>query len=257
MVKYNCQRKPGIRELKAPATIVFVDGTEEEDIDEIVCCTGFANQFSFLETSDNDNDEIIKQVAKDARIPHDLYKHCVHVLTGDQLFFIGFVRPCFGAIPPLAEMQARWFAQLCSGNVKLPSREIMIEHSKIYVQYIENQLTPYRTNRIVSLTDHLVYSDDIARLISCRPNFVKMFFREPKLWIKCQMGPIMMSHFRLCGPGAKPVEARRIIHRIKWIHELADILQFIMIFIHFLFYFFGGIKRCKPNSWYPLTEWLS
>lgn len=257
MVKYNCQRKPGIRELKAPATIVFNDGTEEEYIDEIVCCTGFENHFSFLETEDNDNDEVIKQVAKDARISHDLYKHCVHVLTGVELFFIGFVRPCFGAIPPLAEMQARWYAQLCSGNVKLPSRETMIEHSKIYVKYIENQLTPYRTNRIVNLTDHLVYSDDMARLISCRPNFVKMFFSEPKLWIRCQMGPIMMTHYRLYGPHAKPAESRRIIYKIKWLHNAPQIIQFIMIYIHFLFYFFGGIKRCKPNSWYPVTEWLS
>ncbi|CAF1529700.1 unnamed protein product [Adineta ricciae] len=257
MVKYSCRRKPDIRELKSPATIVFADGTQEDDIDEIVCCTGFENRFPFLETDDNKNDEIIQQVAKDARISHDLYKHCVHVLTGDNLFFVGFVRPSFGAIPPLAEMQARWFAQLCSGNIKLPSRETMIEHSKIYVKYIENQLTSYRTNRIVNLTDHLVYSDDMARLISCRPNFLKMFFCEPKLWIRCQMGPIMMAHYRLCGPHAKPAEARRIIHKIKWVHGLPEILQFIMIFIHFLFYYFGGIKRCKPNAWYPVTEWLS
>ncbi|CAF1533840.1 unnamed protein product [Didymodactylos carnosus] len=257
IVQYNCQRKPGIRELKAPATIVFDDGTEEEDIDEIVCCTGFENHFRFLETEDNDNDEIIKQVAKEARISHDLYKHCVHVLTGDQLFFIGFVRPCFDAIPPLAEMQARWFAQLCSGNVKLPSRATMLEHSKIYVEYIENQLTSYRTNRIVTLTDHLVYADDIARLISCRPNFLNMFFCDPKLWIKCHMGPIMMAHFRLCGPHAKPAESRRIILKSKWIIDSAGIIQLVMIYIHFLFYFFGNIKSCKPNAWYPVIKWRS
>ncbi|CAF1583740.1 unnamed protein product, partial [Didymodactylos carnosus] len=106
LVNYGCQRKPGIKELKA-TSIVFDDNTEEE-VDEIVCCTGFGNHFAFLETEENAKDVELRQVAKDAQISHNLYKHCVHPLTGVELFFIGFVRPCFGAIPPLAEMQARW-----------------------------------------------------------------------------------------------------------------------------------------------------
>lgn len=30
--------------------------------------------------------------------------------------WVGYARPCFGAIPPLAEMQARLFAMVCSGE---------------------------------------------------------------------------------------------------------------------------------------------
>lgn len=251
ILKYNCQRKPGIKQLKAK-TVVFSDDTEEE-IDEIVCCTGFDNHFAFLETDENRNDAVIKQVAVDARVSHKLYKHCVHPLTGDQLFFIGFVRPCFGAIPPLAEMQARWYAQLCSGKVHLPDTKTMAEHSDIYVKYIEDQLTPYRTNRIVNLTDFIVYSDDIARLIHCRPNFVKMFFTEPKLWLKCQLGPIMNVQYRLCGPHAKPEEARRVILTTKWIPNTHNFFQFVLLY-GCSFLWFLGFKSCRPNTWYPIYQ---
>ncbi|CAF0838801.1 unnamed protein product [Didymodactylos carnosus] len=252
LLKYKCQRKPAIKELKS-TSIVFEDGTEEQ-VDEIICCTGFANKFAFFETDENRDDDIIKKVASDARVSHNLYKHCVHPLTGLELFFIGFVRPCFGAIPPLAEMQARWYALLCSGTLSLPDRQTMIQHSQTYVKYIEDQLTPYRTNRIVSLTDFVSYSDDIARLIHCRPNFVKMFFCEPKLWLKCQLGPMMNTHYRLCGPHAQQKEARHIIHTVKWIPNAFNFSQMLMLYTCSLLWFIG-VKSCKPNTWYPIHEW--
>lgn len=248
ILKYNCQRKPAIKQLKS-MSIVFEDNTEEQ-VDEIVCCTGFANQFSFLETEENHDDETMKQVAHDARISHDLYKHCVHPLIGDELFFIGFVRPCFGAIPPLAEMQARWYAQLCSRHVHLPDRKTMIEHSQIYVTYIEKQLTPYRTNRIANLTDFIVYSDDIARLINCRPNFIKMFFSDPKLWLKCQLGPMMNAHYRLCGPHSQAKAARYTILTTKCSPNIFNFLEMFILFVCSVMWFMG-FQSFKPNTWYP------
>jgi len=238
--------------LKA-TSVVFDDNTEEE-VDEIVCCTGFGNHFAFLETEENAKDLQLQQVAKDAQISHNLYKHCVHPLTGADLFFIGFVRPCFGAIPPLAEMQARWYAQLCSGNVQLVDKETMIKHSEIYVKYIENLFTPYRTNRIVNLTDHVMYGDDISRLIGCRPNFVRMFFTDPKLWLKCQMGVIMNAQYRLCGPHARPIEARRIIDKTRWVGSGINFIQLAMLYVFSIFWFCFGFKSCKPDCWYPVHE---
>ncbi|CAF1603326.1 unnamed protein product [Didymodactylos carnosus] len=253
LVEYNGKRKPGIREL-TEKTIIFNDGTQEE-VDEIICCTAFINQFPFLEIADKQADpnhsKLVRQIAEDARISHDLYKHCVHPDIGDELFFIGFVRPCFGAIPPLSEMQARWYALLCSQKLQLPDKETMIQESKIYVKYLEWQLTPYRTNRIVNLTDFLIYSDDLARTIGCRPNLLKMFFTEPYLSLKCICGPIMSVHYRLTGPNSQPVQARRIIKRVKWIKH-SNFFCLGLSLSHGIFWF-CGIQACKPAAWYRIS----
>ena len=45
---------------------------------------------------------------------------------GHNLAFIGFVQPASGGVLTMSEMQARWWAELCKGNVKLPSKEKML-----------------------------------------------------------------------------------------------------------------------------------
>jgi hypothetical protein len=55
------------------------------------------------------------------------YLHTFVPEAGESLGLIGFLRPAFGAIPPLAELQARWFALVQSGERCLPSREQMSE----------------------------------------------------------------------------------------------------------------------------------
>jgi len=259
MLEYNCKRKPGIKELKKPKTVVFEDGTQEE-IDEIVCCTGFANEFDYLrneEGNDPEHSKLLRRVANDARISHNLYKHCVHPEMGDELFFIGFVRPCFGAIPPLAELQARWFALLCSKKVSLPSKDILYKHSQMYVKYIQNYLTAYRTDRIVNLTDFISYSDDMSRLIGCRPNFVEMFFKQPLLWLKCQIGPQLNAHYRLYGPHANKKQAEEIIMGAKWKYNFINFSFLFMTFFNGFFHTLFGIKCLKPYTWYPIIDYVN
>jgi len=254
IVRYKCKRKPGIREL-TEKTVIFDDGTEEE-IDEIVCCTGFQNEFPFLDIPDKEADplhsKLVSKVARDARISHDLYKHCVHPDIGDELFFVGFARPCFGAIPPLSEMQARWYALLCSKKLSLPDKQTMIRQSKEYVQYLENRYTAYRTDRIVSLTDHAVYLDELARAIGCRPPLVKMFFTEPYICLKCMCAPLINAQYRLYGPNRKPEKARKILRHVKWIRHMSLVFLF-MLHTYGLFWF-CGFKSCKPDTWYPIVD---
>jgi dimethylaniline monooxygenase (N-oxide forming) len=251
---YKCQRKPGIREL-TEKTVIFEDGSEEE-IDEILCCTGFQNQFPYLDTPDKEADpvhsKLVCQVAQAARISHDLYQHCVHPDFGEELFFIGFARPCFGAIPPLAEMQARWYALLCSKKLSLPDKQTMIRQTKQYVQYLEDRFTKYRTDRIVGLTDHGVYMDEIAWLIGCRPPLIRMFFTEPYIWLKCMCAPMITAQYRLYGPNRQPEKARKILRQVKWAKHLSLIILFLLP-IYSLPWFFG-FKSYKPDAWYPIAD---
>jgi cation diffusion facilitator CzcD-associated flavoprotein CzcO len=248
LVRYKdtCQRKGGIKELKTNS-IIFDDNSEEY-VDEIICCTGFQNSFSFLEQNDDPN---LKRIANEAKISHNLYKHCFHPDLGDEVCWIGFARPALGAIPPLMELQARWFGLLCSKKLKLPNKSDMLKQIDKYVKYLEWQLTPYRVNRLTGLTDYLIYSDDLARTIGCRPNFTKIFFTEPKLWIKLMCGPLLNAHYRLTGPHAKPKQAKHIILKAKWVKQ-PNVLYFMMLICYAFFWLVFGIESCKPAAWYPL-----
>jgi dimethylaniline monooxygenase (N-oxide forming) len=87
--------------------VVFTDG-ERTRADAVIYATGYRISFPFLEEA---------VIAPDVNRV-DLYKQVVPVdIPG--LFFIGLIQPV-GALPPLAEQQARWVAQLLSGSA-LPS----------------------------------------------------------------------------------------------------------------------------------------
>jgi dimethylaniline monooxygenase (N-oxide forming) len=196
----------------------------------------------------------LKQVGLEARISHNLYKHAIHPLTGDSLVFIGFVRPTFGAVPPLAEMQARWFALLCSNKLQLPDTMIMINRIRSYVRYITHLFTPFRTNRITTLTDFLSFSDDMARDIGCRPNLgLTMLLHDPHQWLRCMIGPISNVQYRLCGPHANPEQARHRLLITKWKPLWYNFFELTLLYISTLLWFFG-IRRCQPHASCPIHE---
>lgn len=91
----------------ADEDVVFTDG-ERTRADVVIYATGYRISFPFLDESlfaPNVNKvELYKQV-----VPVDI----------PGLFFIGLIQPV-GALPPLAEQQARWVAQLLDGQ-SLPS----------------------------------------------------------------------------------------------------------------------------------------
>jgi dimethylaniline monooxygenase (N-oxide forming) len=247
---YGCTIKPEIKLIKEHS-IIFGDDSEEY-IDEIVCCTGFENNFIFLDSVEDDR--ILKQVGHEARISHNLYKHAIHPLTGDSLIFIGFVRPCFGAVPPLAEMQARWFALLCSGKCQLPDAATMNSRIGAYVRYITRLFTPFRTKRITTLTDFLSFSDDLAREIGCRPNLgLTMLLFDSSLWLRCMIGPISNAQYRLFGPHANFKQARQVLMKMKWKPIRYNFFELILFYISTLLWF-CGIRNCQPHAWCSIHE---
>ena len=81
--------------------VVFVDGSSSP-ADAIIYATGYRIEFPFLEELITTNDN---QVA--------LYKRIVDP-DHPGLFFVGLIQP-IGALPPLAEQQARWVARVIDG----------------------------------------------------------------------------------------------------------------------------------------------
>ena len=56
-----------------------------------------------------------------------LFKNCIHPYMNGRLCWVGFARPALGAVPPLAEMQARLVAMVASGEHTLPSAEELVK----------------------------------------------------------------------------------------------------------------------------------
>ena len=111
------------------------------------------------------------------------------------LAIIGLVQP-LGAVLPIAEMQSRWFAQLMANKLKLPDIEAMnidIEKKRHF------QKRFYESERHTIQVDWLNFMDDLAFELGVRPNLIKYFFTEPKLWRALFFGPALPYQYRLEG----------------------------------------------------------
>jgi Flavin-binding monooxygenase-like len=105
--------KPNIDRFVGGRTVRFVDGSEEE-IDLAIYCTGYRISFPFLDS------EVFSAPENRMR----LYERVVSI-QNPGLYFIGFIQP-LGPIPPIAEAQSEWVADLLQGAA-LPTPERMEE----------------------------------------------------------------------------------------------------------------------------------
>ena len=107
--------KPDVAELRG-RRVRFADGTEE-DVDVLLCATGYRAELPFLKDVD----------------PHlPLYRRVVPLDLPPGLFFIGRVQPQQGPISRAAEAQAAWVVDLLRGAARLPAPEAMREEVRRY-----------------------------------------------------------------------------------------------------------------------------
>jgi len=156
------------------------------EIDSLILCTGFKTVYPFLPQEFREHQHL------------DRYRLVVHPGL-DQVAFIGFARPTgFGAIPPCAEMQARWISQVVSGKVDLPSKKHMIETaSVIKTNYLKVRKVP---NQMLVFFPY--YLAEIAHEFGVNPRPVQLFLKSPTLWFKVMFGVYNATQYRLNGPNA-------------------------------------------------------
>jgi len=174
----------------------FEDGSREE-YDAIVLCTGYDNKLSFINPRPFDN-------------PRNLYKHMIHPTLHEKCVFIGWARPNAGGVPTCSELQARYFALLCSGLVVLPEPEQMKRIIKEDKESEENYFNASTLNNIVNYSS---FSDDMARLVGCYPYSWRLIFR-PILAYKLWFGSQTAFHYRLRGPHSDKSAAEKAIMRL-------------------------------------------
>ncbi|MFW0794049.1 NAD(P)-binding domain-containing protein [Gordonia sp. CPCC 205515] len=167
--------------------VFFSDATSAE-FDTVVLCTGFSK--SELSVGD--------LRVKDGNV-RNLYKHFLPAEHDGTAAFIGFVRPFSGGIPICAEMQARYFAQLCSGTLRLPADvDERIAQEKEWEEYW-TALSPRHTESIPS---QVVYLDSLAKEIGCLVPMRRMLL-NPKLFIQLWFGTFNQAGYRIVGPHSR------------------------------------------------------
>ena len=176
-------------------TVHFNNGAMH-DYDTIVLCTGFDHDFSLLRGLEIPGNNV-----------RNLYKHAFHADHDGRLALIGFVRPFSGGIPICAEMQARYFALLCSGTHKLPPDiHTLIQHDKEWEEHWTS-LSPRHHEAIHS---QIFFLDSIAKEIDCLPT-CQQLVDDPELLIKMWFYSFNQSSYRLTGPHSMHAAARESI----------------------------------------------
>jgi len=189
--------------LPNPSKLVDVDSSPVEDVDAVLFCTGYVPRYSFLPT---------KALAEH---PHLERYSLVWHPDLKNVAFIGFARPAgLGAIPPLAEAQSRWAAQVLSGKVTLPS----VAHMKACNAQAVINFKKERPRIAVDSTGHLVvfsyYLAHICAKFNASPHMGKLFFTNRKLFWNLLFKPFTPMQFRLTGPHACPELAEKTINSL-------------------------------------------
>ncbi|XP_065290201.2 flavin-containing monooxygenase 5-like [Dermacentor albipictus] len=157
----------------------------EEDVDAVVFATGFTPALPFpTDTLPRDGERLL------------LYKMMIPP-ANPNVAFLGFV-DANGSITPAFEMQARYMAQVFSGQVNLPSREAMEAEVTTTQDKIKSCFVP--TPRHSLMIDKVAYVEDLAKVIGVKPNYLKLLFTDPKLYYTLVTSPVLAYQYRLEGP---------------------------------------------------------
>ena len=200
----RCRRAPAIARFDGPR-VVFTDGSAFTP-DLVIFCTGFDTRMPYLDEA----------VASEPR-----FLHTFHTEIGASLGFIGFLRPAFGAIPPLAELQARWFALIQSGQRMLPPRAEM-RQSIDYWKNFRSHFFRAVKGRLDHLVEYTPFCDELAGRIGCKPTWRDIRRESRRFRRKFMVGPFVAAQYRLVGPHAKPEIARAVIENAPVMHPLPD-----------------------------------
>lgn len=201
LMDHSLELRPGIKGYEGTNTVIFEDESKTE-ADLVVWCTGYQPQVPFLQ-------HLLPASSPDGRDRFDgtaLFKNVFNPEIGESLAFIGFARPQLGAMPPIAELQARWFGAVLSGQAELPSKDTMeAEIITDRVQY-ENKVF---AERMRSTVDFGRYTADIAKRAGCYPDVgMRTFFQDFSLWQAFWFGPVLPQSYRLDDGGGRGEAAR-------------------------------------------------
>ncbi|BFZ22676.1 hypothetical protein BsWGS_25715 [Bradybaena similaris] len=179
--------------------VQFDDGKIISGIEDIVFCTGYRPDLSFID---------LDLIADNGRM--ELYKMMFPVHEKhNTLALIGH----FGSDGPLPicfEIQARWAARVLAGKQKLPSMKKM----KKDVARLNDETYLRRGAFDSYMVNAVRLMDSIAVEIGCYPSFWRILIKDPLLAYRIYYGPPYSAQYRLLGPDSQWAEAAKSCHAL-------------------------------------------
>jgi len=210
------QVKPfGIERLEEDA-VVFSDGSRLK-ADVVMCCTGF---------HENNLPTVIE--GANPLVVRELYKHAFHPDFGGRVVYIGWARPVQGGVPACSELQARYFALLCSGTRTLPepaALRCLIEKDRE-----SEERSFYARKSLGTICSYTPYMESVAELIGCRPRIRDHIF-EPKIAYRLLCGSNIAATYRLRGPHAQLELAKRMMLHLPVAHSLKEVAGLGVLYV--------------------------
>ncbi|UXI17483.1 Armadillo segment polarity protein [Sarcoptes scabiei] len=168
--------------------VKFVGENSVTSCDTVVMATGYKIDFPFISkqivSTENNHVHLYKyQFAPNLKHPH-------------TLAFISLAQP-IGALLPIGELQARWFALLMAGKLSLPTRSYM---EKDIAEKLRFQSRFYQSERHTIQVDWVPFMEELANEIGCSPPLWKYLFEDPLLFLQLIFGPCAPYRYRLVGP---------------------------------------------------------
>ena len=234
LAKPNVFLKPKLERFEADG-IVFADGSKVQ-ADAVVFSSGFNVRFPFLPIDSSNWDWRI------------LYKKIFHPEL-PNLGFVGFARPNIGSMPPIMEMQARYFAGVASGRLQLPPLAQMQSEIERDAQQSRRE-KPLVSDRITGIVSYVPYMYELSESIGCRPKLSQLISRPMVLW-SVLFGSVAAPHFRISGAHANPAVLDRIEEQGLQIWKLKTLDEKLLFTLFQIVWGLGGLVG------YPLFKILS
>ena len=158
--------------------------------DLVILATGYTQSFPFLSST--------------YPLPQDTDIRGIWKQGSEDVAFIGFLRPSFGAIPPLAELQAQlWTLSLLS---RLPAPLTPQDHYKRHHP---------PGSRVKYGVDHESYAYQLALDMGSAPSFTKVIGMGWKVAVTWALSAQVNTKFRLTGPW-KWERAKKVMETEIW-----------------------------------------
>lgn len=223
--------------------VVFSDGSKVK-ADAVVFSSGFNVYFPFLPIDSKNWDW------------RKLYKKIFHPELPD-IGFVGFARPNIGSMPPIIEMQSRYFAGVVCGRLQIPEPSQMQSTIEKDARN-SRKFKPLVSDRITGIVSYVPYMYELSELIGCRPILRKLISRPVVLW-SVLFGSVAAPHFRICGPHSNPAMLDEIERQGLHIWKLKTLDEKFLFLMFQLIWGLGGLVGYpffKTLSYFPGLNFL-
>jgi dimethylaniline monooxygenase (N-oxide forming) len=125
----------------------------QREFDAVVLCNGYRTEYPWIKVDGLSSN------------PREWFLHTFPPGLGHCLSFVGYARPHQGGIPPMAEMQARYVAQVIKRDRTLPSNYATLARYDATAERNYYHISP----DLNTLVDYAAYLENVGRRVGCEP----------------------------------------------------------------------------------------